>query len=546
MRWKLWTIRITITLAFIGLLVNLYNVQIQHSSYYVSKANALQEARGALDASRGIIYFTDKNGTHIPVVLNKEYPTIYAVPKEVTDVALAAKSLAPLVNKDEATLIKMLSKPNDQYELLVEKGSDQQVNQVRALNLKGIYIKNKTFRYYPFGTMASQVLGYVSLSQDGLGKGTYGLEAQFDDTLSGKDGYLAGQSVFAPQNGEDIYTTLDQTIQSEAEDILSSLVKEWGADGGTVLVQDPYSGNILAMANNPNFDPNDYSAYDLSSFINRAVQFVYEPGSVFKPVTMTAGIDSGKLTPNTTYTDTGSVTISGRLIQNWDHKAHGLTTMRGVIENSLNLGTIFAERTMGHSVFKNYVNVFGFGQNTGIELPGEVAGSLKNLDTNRDVNFATASFGQGLSVTPIQLITAFSAIANGGLLLKPHIIAEQQPEVVRRVASENTTKQVTDMMVSAVVKNVLAVVDSYNVAGKTGTAYVPDFKKGGYSDDVINTYMGFAPASRPKFVILIELIKPKNTPLAGQTVVPSFQKLTSFLLNYYQVAPDNISSASVH
>jgi cell division protein FtsI (penicillin-binding protein 3)/stage V sporulation protein D (sporulation-specific penicillin-binding protein) len=312
------------------------------------------------------------------------------------------------------------------------------------------------------------------------------------------------------------------------------------------MVEDPYTGNILAMASSPGFDPNNYSAASIKDFMNPTVQLVYEPGSVFKPLTMTAGIDSGKITPNTTYIDTGSITIDGHTIHDWDLKAHGLTTMRGVIEQSLNLGTIFAEKTMGDAVFRDYVKRFGLGEKTGITLPGELSGDVRHVISGRAVDYATASFGQGITVTPIQILSAFSAIANGGLLMQPHIIAGEQPTVICRVASENTMSQVVNMMVSAVNKNILAKVEGYNVAAKSGTAYVPDFVHGGYTSDVIDTFMGFAPASHPKFVLMVKLDKPLHAPLSGEAVVPAWQQLASFILNYYQVPPDALTASSSH
>lgn len=544
MRWKLWLIRIGFSLTFLGLLVNLYRIQILHGAYYIDKADAQQQALDNLSASRGIIYFTDKNGTQIPAVMNKEYPTIYAVPTEIKDPATAAHLLAPLFNRNEAALAKTFARPGDEYELLAAKGTDQQVNQVQALNLKGVYIRQATFRFYPFGTMASQLLGYVAQQQDGTSKGMYGLESQFNSELSGKDGYMAGNTIFKAQNGQDIHTTIDFTIQAQAENVLADMVKKWHATGGSIVVEDPYTGNILTMASYPGFDPNNYGSANIDDFINPVVQKLYEPGSVFKPLTMTAGIDTGKITPDTTYMDTGSDTINGYTIHDWDLKAHGLTTMRGVIEQSLNLGTIFAEKTMGDAIFRDYVQRFGLGQKTGVDLPGELAGNIKHVISGRPVDYATASFGQGISVTPLQMISAFSAIANGGLLLKPQILAGQQPQVIRRVASENTEQQVVSMMVSAVNVNVLARVDGYNVAAKSGTAYIPDFVHGGYTKNVIDTFMGFAPAYHPKFVLMVKLNDPLDAPLSGTAVVPTWQQMASFILNYYQVPPDALTTSS--
>lgn len=536
---KFWIIRIACVIIFGGLIAHLYVIQINKGQYYTQQAFAQDEAAGILRARRGTIYMTDKNGTHVPVVLNKDYSIIYAVPTEIEDPLGSAHAIAPIVNASSQRLEKSFTKPNDLYELIKEKATDQEVEQIRQLDIKGIYIKNQTFRFYPFGEMASHLLGFVSSASDGTVAGRYGLELEFDTLLRGVDGSVSEKSTHAPQQGQDIYLTIDRAIQAEGEKIIAELMHEWHADSASVIVQDPQSGKILAMANLPGFDPNNYSKYPIGNFLNPSVESLYEPGSVFKIITMSAGIDAGKITPNTTYVDKGYVKFGPWTIKNWDGKAHGTQTMTNVIEQSLNTGTVFAQQTMGRDIFRSYVQKFGFGELTNIQLPGEVKGNIKNIETSqKDVDYATASYGQGISVTPIRLITAVSAIANGGLLLKPLILNNEPTEVVRRVISEDTARKVVDMMVSAVDKNVLASIPQYTVAGKTGTAFIP--KNGAYTSNVINTYVGFAPAHHPKFTILIKLVNPANAPLAGQTVVPAFKKLAQFLLNYYEVAPDRL------
>ncbi len=306
------------------------------------------------------------------------------------------------------------------------------------------------------------------------------------------------------------------------------------------MVQEPSTGKILAMANLPDFNPNNYSVSRIGDFLNPAVQSVYEPGSIFKVFTMSAGIDSGKITPETFYFDSGSVTLNGRTIQNWRLKKYGNQTMMEVIEKSINTGAVFAEQKTGHDIFYNYLIKFGLNKLTGVNLPGEVKGNLRNLKNGRDINFATASFGHGVSVTPIELINAISAIANGGVLMKPYVLADGSPEIIRRAVSVKTAKTVTAMMVSAVEKNFTADIANYSIAGKTGTAYIPDFEKGGYTEEVINTFVGFVPASAPKFIVLIKLDKPADGPFAGLTVAPAFRELARFILNYYNIPPDEL------
>lgn len=542
MKFRFWFIRIFFVFVFFGLVGNMYVVQVERGAVYAEKAEAQQEAAGNLDPSRGILFFTDKNQNDIPAVLNKEYPTVYAVPIEITDPASAAERMSKIFDISAEKLKESFSKPKDQYELMAEKATADQVSAVKDADIPGIYVRNKVFRFYSFKSMGAHILGYISSGSDGIVAGRYGLELLFDNQLRGVRGISQHDRIIQPANGADIRLTIDRNIQAEGEKIIAGLMEEWGAEGASVLVQEPQTGKILALANLPTFDPNEYGKYPIASFLNTSIQSVYEPGSVFKIITMSAGIDAGKITPDTTYYDSGSVTLNGRTIQNWDHEAHGTQTIRQVIEKSLNTGSIFAERKTGHNVFSTYVKKFGFGEKTGIQLPGEVSGSLKNLEKGQDVEYATASFGQGISVTPIEMISAVSAIANGGVLMRPLILADEKTEVIRRVIQKETANTVTDMMVSAVNVNILAHIPEYNVAGKTGTAFIPDFTRGGYTDDVINTYVGFAPASDPKFTILIKLVRPKNAPLAGQTVVPAFKKLAEYLLNYYQVAPDHSST----
>ena len=539
MRWRIWVLFIVLSISYSGLFLNVYNLQIRKGDYYLKKAGAQQRASGTLEARRGNIYFTDKNNNLIPAALNKEYPMIYAVPKDIDDPETSAISLSGIVNKTEKTLIEYFSKPNDSYELLVSKADSQQINQVEELDLRGIYINTHLLRFYPFGNLASHLIGFVAPVDETL-MGRYGVEFYLDDDLGGKSGRIDGRETVKPEDGKEIVLTIDRNIQSRAEEILGELIKKYKAEKGTVIVQEPKSGKILAMGNFPTFDPNNYSQFDISSFLNPATQAVYEPGSVFKLITMAAGIDSGKITPQTTYVDTGSVVLNGKTIKNWDLKAHGEQTMTGVIEQSLNTGAVFAQRQMGSDIFYNYLIKFGLNELTGLSLPGEVRSNIRNLLNGRDIDFATASFGQGVAVTPVAMISAISAIANGGVLMKPLILEREEPQVIRRVISPQVSEAISKMMVSAVEKNYIAAIPNYSIAGKTGTAFVPDFKNGGYTDDVINTYIGFAPAYDPKFIILVRLDRPYGGPLAGLTIVPTFKDMAQYMINYYNIAPDRI------
>ncbi len=524
---------------YLVLVFNFYRLQIQKGDYYSNKALSRQRFAAYLAPPRGAIYFKDKDNNSIPAALNKMYPIIFAVPKEIEDPAEASELLSEALGLEAARLLTLLGKPNDLYELLVKRATAEAVARVQGLNLQGIYIDEASYRYYPFNALAAQLVGFVGSGSDDLEVGRYGIEAFYDASLAGRPGKITPLKIERSIPGTDIVLTIDRNIQARAEEILLDLSEKYEAERGTIIVEAPKTGAILAMANYPRFDPNSYSKYDLGTFLNHATAAVYEPGSILKVITMSAGLDSGSLTPKTRFYDSGSLTLNGKTIRNWDMKSNGTVTMTEVIEQSINTGAAYAEKLIGHKKFYDYLVNFGLNDKTGIDLPGELSGNLRNLEKNaQDINFATASYGQGISLTPIELVNAFSAIANGGMLMRPYVTADKSPSIVRRVVSESAAKAVTGMMVSAVDKAGVAQIPRYSVAGKTGTAQVPDFKRGGYTDEVINSYAGYAPASNPKFAILIKLDKPKGAPLAGATVVPAFRELTEFMLNYYNIPPD--------
>jgi cell division protein FtsI/penicillin-binding protein 2 len=530
--------------AYGALAFHLYDIQVTHSRYYMARAESQYVANKLLAANRGSIFFTDKNGNKTSAASTKDLPLIYAVPKAVEDADEAAHSIAPLLGLSVERLKKELAK-GDSYHLIARKADIEAADKVRQLELKGIYVESVPERFYPFNEMASQLIGFVAPDDKDEGEsGKYGLEEFYEETLSGVPGEVAGNKIVSPKPGEDITLTIDPSIQIEAGRLLAGLVKKWGAKSGTVIVEDPKTGKILAMESLPHFDPNTYSEAEVKDFLNPATQKIYEPGSVFKVLTMAAGIDAGKITPDTKYNDTGVLLLSGKKIQNWDLKAHGTITMTNVIEESLNTGAAFAAKKTGNETFLKYMTAFGFPERTGVDLPGELRGNLRTLTPKApEIAYASASFGQGVAVTPLHMINAIAALANGGTLMRPYLNAALEPKAIRRVVSESTSKQVAEMMVSAVDKAKVAKVKGYALAGKTGTAQVPDPKHGNYAEGkVVNTYVGFGPVADPRFVILFKLDEPQNAPLAGQTVVPAFRDLAQFILNYYNIPPDRLDN----
>lgn len=524
------------------LVVNLYDLQIVKNYWYSALAESQYRLAGFLEPHRGIIAITDKNNAVIPVAINTSYPVVVAVPREIKDRDRAVENISPIINKDGEKVRELMTKKSA-YQVLLKNPTPEQMQAIAEANIPGIHIDEQERRTYPFGVLASQVIGFIGPQEDDeIIAGRYGLEKQFNAALAGTPGSRENTKVVKPAQGKDVIVTIDYAIQSQAETILKNLVQTKKAVGGTVIVQEPKTGKVLAMASTPDFNPNEYGAFPLNTFVNPAVQGRYEPGSVFKVITAAIGLDTKAFTPQTTYYDTGALQFpDGKIIKNWDLKAHGMMTMTNVIEESLNTGAAFMERAIGNKPFYDYLNKFGFNDHTGIALPGEVSGNLKNIKTRvADINFATASFGQGIAITPLQLITAVSAIANGGMVMKPYIEAKKTPEMVRRVVTAEAARETMEMMISAVRKAEIAHIPHYTVAGKTGTAQAVDFVHGGYTNEVINTFVGFAPARDPRFIILIKLDKPAGAPLAGTTVVPAFRELAEFIIQYYGIPPDNL------
>ena len=406
-------------------------------------------------------------------------------------------------------------------------------------------------RFYPEGVLASTLVGFLGF-QDKNRAGQYGLEEYYEPWLSGRVGLknilnrvgLGNGSV----QGSSLILTLDKNIQFFAEKKLEDLVNKWGASGGNVIVQDPQSGAILAMASLPNFDPNSYSDFPYSNFVNSGIQETFEPGSSFKTITMAAALDSGSVEPKTSYFDSGEVQMAGYTIRNYDLKSHGYQTMTQVLEKSINTGAIFAMGKTGQEKFLEYLERFQFGRKTDIDLAGEVSGDIKNLYTKRPINFVTASFGQGVAVTPLQLINAYSAVANGGRLMRPYVvekivkpdgqIVEVRPEVVAEPITPETSKTLTAMLVSVIDNGSIkkAALPGYKIAGKTGTAQEPN-PEGGYSEFLIHNLVGFGPVDNPSFTVLVRLDHPQGVETAAVSLADAFGDIVRFLVNYYGIAP---------
>lgn len=559
---RIYILFLLISLFAFLIIFRLYNLQILSLDYYRGLSEGQHSIFSNLIPERGEIFLKDKDGDY-PVAVNKSTKLAFAVPREINDSRNVAEVLSKTLGLDEAELKEKLGKKDDMYEVLKHRLSEEEIVNLNNLKLDGVHLSDESFRYYPGGELASQVLGFVGWRGETFG-GRYGVENYFDKELIGQEGKLfqnkdnAGRwiptgkkELTSAQNGDDLVLTIDRIIQYQTEKILKSAVEKFEADRGAIIVMDPPTGKILALASYPYFDPNNYQSEDLEKFRNIAVSDAYESGSVFKTFTLASAIDDGKISPETTYTDTGAVKEAGYTMRNSDLKAYGLQTMTQVLEKSLNTGVIYAEKLLGNANFSDYVERFGFGEVTGIDLPGEGAGNIANLKNKKaDINFFTASFGQGISVTPIQLISAYNAIANGGTLMKPQIVdriihsdgsvEEVAPQEVRKVISQSTANQVSQMLESVVLvgHGKRAGVPGYKVGGKTGTAQVASAEKKGYEEGKnIGSFAGFAPLDNPQFTILVRMDDPKAVEWAESSAAPTFGELMKFLLDYKNIKP---------
>ncbi len=468
-------------------------------------------------------------------------------------------------SEEIANLVERLSKHDDPYEPIARNIEQDVLDRLLELEIDGVNYVLEDVRAYPERGLGGHVLGFVGRDEEGKPIGQYGLEGYYNDFLAGTTGSLysqadgagrwigVGERSFAPAvDGGDLMLTIDRNVQYTACGLLRDAVEKFSADGGALVIVDPDTGAVIAMCGAPDFEPNVYAEVeDISVYNNPAIFTAYEPGSIFKPFTLAAGIDSGAISPSTLFIDVGSVVLDERTIRNADNRVYGLVDMTTALEESINTAMVFAMQQTGKDVFAGYVRNFGFGTLTGITLNSEVAGTVDSLDKPGDIFAATASFGQGITVTPIQIAMAYATIANGGTLMEPYIVKEMRypdgtvekhaPSKVRQVLTSNTATTVGAMLVSVVEEGhgKRAGVPGYWIAGKTGTAQIA--KNGVYSSTEFNgSFAGFGPVEDPRFAMVVKIENPKseNIIYAESTAAPLFGEIAQYLLEYYAVAPD--------
>lgn len=545
------------------LVLKLFFLQVIHKNDYLERADR-QYATPAGDIfERGRIFFSKNDGTEVIGATVISGFKIAIKPKDILDVEEAYKSLNEIISIDYDDFIRKAGKTNDPYEEIAHRLTKEQANKVSDLKLKGVSMFKESWRFYPGGNSAAHVLGFVAYKGDDR-VGQYGLERFYNSTLSkSKDeiyvNFFAevfsniGKNFEGKREG-DIITTIESTTQNVLEEELKKTFEKWSADQIGGIIINPANGEIYAMASMPNFDLNEFSSVkNTAVFRNPMVESVFEFGSVIKPLVMAGALDMGVVTPETKYTDNGFVILNNKTINNFDKKARGVATMQTVLDQSLNTGMVFIQGQMGRDKFREYMKSYGLGEKTGIDFPNETSGLIRNLDSKQDIDYATAAFGQGIAITPVEAARAFSVIANGGNLITPHLVKEiryedntseilSYPVVRQGIIKPESSETISRMLVNVFDKSYgegKYKFEHYSVATKTGTAQVAkDDGTGYYEDRNLHSFFGYFPAYDPKFLVFLYVKNPKGVNYAAQTMIPPFVDITKFLINYYNVTPD--------
>ena len=504
---------------------------------------------------RGLIY--DRNGAVLAA--NGADYQISVAPNLLFDAEEAATDLSPILNEPRQDILEKLT-AKEPYVLLAGRVQEDVAEAIRALDHDGIQLDPLPRRYYPQGELLCHTLGYVDLN----GLGGSGIEAYYQRELAGEAvsatvniSPLSAQQNVLAKDGSDLTLTIDRTIQYTVEKHLKEALEEHGAVSGSIIVMEPDTGAILAMAAAPCYDPSTfYDTYEQNPDLlsNPITGSQFEPGSIIKLITMAAALDSGTVTPQTTYNDKGELFVGGHRTVNWDRGAHGIVDMTTLLVRSLNVGAAQLSTWMGADTFYDYMLSFGLGRPTGVDVIPELEGLMPLPGSNlwAESFLATNSYGQAMAITPLQLISAVSAIANEGSLMQPFVVKEKhnangsyihEPYVASKPISQETAQQLTTMAITTVYQGVpKAIVPGYTIAGKTGTAQIPE--NGIYLEDtVIGTFVGWLPADNPEIIVLVKLDRPTSEPWGSLTAAPVFAKLVKELVVLLGIPPDDVRLA---
>lgn len=506
---------------------------------------------------RGRVY--DRKG--LPLAVNQIKYTLFMEPKIIeeskTDIA---RKLDSVLKLGESTLEARID--TSKVWISVARGLEQeQRDAIAKLNIKGVGFDNEPKRFYPEASLAAHLLGFVGKTDDGEDLGYFGVEGYYEKELVGLPGFMKserdvfGKPMFVgtqervePENGRDLVLTIDKSVQNIVKSKLKESVEKFRASSACVTVADPHTMEILAMSCLPDYDPDKFFEASPESYLNTSISSIYEPGSTFKPLIMAAAIEEKAIKPTDSMRETGQIEIGGFKIKNWNDKYAGRITMTNILEKSSNIGMVYIGEKLGKDKVFDYMSKYGFGEPTGIDLQGEAQGVIKPRKDWYEIDYATATFGQGIGVTQIQLLTAFSSLINGGYLMEPYVVKEikqgdkvrtKESKIRERVLSERTSEIMKKMLESSVAHAEMKFIfpKEYKIGGKTGTAQIAVDGKYDASKTVAS-FVGFAPVQDPKFIALVVVREPKSSQWGSETAAPVFFEIAKELFVYYNIVPE--------
>jgi len=551
------------------LIVRLYFVQVVHGADYARKAEHQYESASQEIYDRGTIYFSKKDGTLISAASLLTGFTLSINPEHLKDAEGAYSAINAILPIDRDAFMKSAQKQDDPYEVILKQIPEEKGKAIDALEIDGVMLDRQRWRFYPAGTSAAQTLGFVGYDEHNTITGRYGLERKYEDVLArGSEGLFGNffAELFANVGSVvadgrrahegDLITSIDPVVQDKLVQVLKNINDQYGSAETGGIIMDPATGEVIALDTYPSFDPNDFKNGNPEHFGNPLVEKRYEFGSIMKPLTVASGIDSGAITSSSVYNDTGCITVNKKKICNYDLKARGPNTqVQEILSQSLNVGASFVATRIGHEGFRAYIQKLGFGTQTNVDLPSEISGDIRNIMTSpRDVEYDTASFGQGIAETPFEMIRALGSLANQGAIVTPHIVKAVRLEsgVTKeltypapvQVYRPETVASVSTMLVRVVdtkLANGSLKIPEMTVAAKTGTAQVAA-PGGGYYDSLyLHSFFGYFPAHSPRYIILLYTRYPQGVQYASETLTHPFMDITHFLINYYSIPPDRAS-----
>lgn len=554
-----------IILVAIGIFLRLYFIQIVHGEEYSLKADRQFSSSGGGLFDRGAIYFSHKDGTIISAATLSSGFLVAINPQVLTNPEEAYAAIAsialPVLSHD--AFIAVAAKKSQVYVEIVHHLPEEKGQALAAKKMPGVQVLRERWRQYPGGSLAASSIGIVSYGSEDTLAGRTGLEASYEVTLA-RSGDSLYKNFFAELFSNvgnllvnardaregDIITTVEPEVQTRLENDLAKIHQQYSSKETGGIVMDPSTGAIVAIASYPSYDGNNLQNINPSLLRNPLVENVHEFGSIMKPLTMASALDAGVITPQTTYNDTGCITVNTAHICNWDLKARGVIPMQQIIVQSLNVGASWVATELGQDKFRSYFTKL-FGQKTDIDLPHEGHALLSNISKPQQIGYDTASYGQGIAMTPIQMIRALGALANGGVMVQPHLVSATRLNsgIVRtldwgekvQVFSADATRETTEMMTAVVdekLQNGKAKIPTMSVAAKTGTAQLIDGNGGYATDRFFHSFAGFFPAYSPRFIILLYTNDPQHVTYASDTLGSTFLDLTHFLIDYYAIPPD--------